>query len=354
MQYQNVYILYDICERANKWRGYPKKGYSFFCAPTPKILKFLKLFNSWNMNERIKGGLLVFIGAASFGLLSTIVKFAYAEGYSLGEITGTQSFSGMAILWLLYLITSKFRKENKEEVSTAESPVKTKWWKVLLAGTFTGLVGIFYYQCVKLLPASVAIILLMQYLWISMLIEAIVFKKKPSRKQLLLLVVVLIGTLLAGGLFSDVIVLNLKGVVFGLLAAACYAIFLMTSGRIGNDLPVLKKSALMITGSCMLTWIIFPPLFFFNGVYFGGLFMWGLILALLGTVLPPLLFSMGIPRVGVSIAAILSAAELPVATLSSAFVLHESVDAIRWLGVVLILLAIVATNVKSKETKEIA
>jgi hypothetical protein len=44
------------------------------------------------MDQRIKGGLLVFIGAASFGLLSTIVKLAYAEGYTLGEITGTQSF----------------------------------------------------------------------------------------------------------------------------------------------------------------------------------------------------------------------------------------------------------------------
>lgn len=300
------------------------------------------------MNERIKGGLLVFFGAASFGLLSTIVKFAYAEGYTLGEITGTQSFSGMAILWLLYFITKSIKKEDKKEKAEEKQP-KTKWWKIALAGTFTGLVGIFYYQCVKLLPASVAIILLMQYLWISMLIEAIVFKKKPSRKQLLLLGVVLLGTLLAGGLFSQEIILNIKGVIFGLLAATCYAIFLMTSGRIGNDLPVLKKSALMITGSCAITWIIFPPLFFFNGVYFGGLVFWGLALALLGTVIPPLLFSMGIPRVGVSIGAILSAVELPVAILSSAFILHESVDAVRWLGVILILTAIVATNIRTKE-----
>jgi len=302
------------------------------------------------MNERIKGGVLVFIGAASFGLLSTIVKFAYGEGYTLGEITGTQAFSGMIILWLLYLITRSSKKRHNPKDETENRQQKTRWWKVALAGTFTGLVGVFYYQCVKLLPASVAIVLLMQYLWISMLIEAIVFKKKPSRKQLLLLGLVLLGTLLAGGIFSQEIILNLKGVLFGLLAATCYAIFLMTSGRIGNDLPVLKKSALMITGSCAITWIIFPPLFFFNGIYFGGLFAWGLSLALLGTVIPPLFFSMGIPRVGVSIGAILSAAELPMATLSSAFILHEPVDAIRWTGVILILLAIVATNIKVKES----
>lgn len=299
------------------------------------------------MDQRIKGGLLVFIGAASFGLLSTIVKFAYAEGYTLGEITGTQSFSGMVILWLLYFISKSVKKGDKKEKTENAQP-NTKWWKIVVAGTFTGLVGIFYYQCVKLLPASVAIILLMQYLWISMLIEAVVFGKKPGRKQLLLLGIVLIGTLLAGGIFSQEIMLNLKGVVFGLLAATSYAIFLMTSGRVGNDLPVLKKSALMITGSCVITWIIFPPLFFFNGVYFDGLVFWGLALALLGTVVPPLFFSMGMPRVSVSIGAILSAVELPVAILSSAFILQESVDALRWLGVALILLAIVATNIRTK------
>lgn len=328
----------------NKWRGYPKKGVSFFCAP------FRLIFNIEQriMNEKIKGGLLVFLGASSFGFLSTIVKFAYENGYTVGEITGTQSFSGMMLLWFFYFIYKSRNKQQAENKSKESNTVKTKWWKVALAGTFTGLVGIFYYQSVKLLPASIAIILLMQYLWMSMLIEAVVFKKKPSKKQLILLVLVLLGTLLAGGLFSDTITLNFEGIIYGLLAAFCYAIFLMTSGRIGNDLPVLKKSALMITGSCIATWIIFPPLFFFNGVYWSGLIFWGLGLALLGTVIPPLFFSSGIPRVGVSVGAILSAAELPVATLSSAFILHESVDAVKWVGVVLILLAIVATNVRTK------
>lgn len=302
------------------------------------------------MNEKIKGGFLVFIGAVSFGLVSTIVKFAYSSGYTLGEITGAQTFLGMIILWLLYLISLSFKKQEKT-TDTVSPESKTRWWKIVLAGTFVGLVGIFYYQCVQLLPASVAIILLMQYLWISMLIEVIVFKKKPSRKQLLLLGVVLLGTFLAGGIFSEEIILNLKGIIFGLLAALCYAIFLMTSGRIGNDLPVLKKSALMITGACLITCIIFPPMFLFDGRLGLELLYVGLSISLLGTVIPPLLFSIGIPRVGVSIGAILSATELPVATLSSAFILHESVDIIRWIGVILILSAIVATNITTSKEK---
>lgn len=300
------------------------------------------------VNDKLKGGIFVFLGACSFGLLSTIVKTAYADGYTLGQITGSQTFFGMSLLWIVYLVQVASGKTGqparKEDKQVTSKP--TAWWKVLLAGTFTGLVGIFYYQCVKLLPASIAIILLMQYLWISILIEAIVFKKKPHRMQLIAAGIVLVGTLFAGGIFNQDVVLNAKGIIFGFLAATCYSIFILTSGRVGNELPVFKKSALMITGSCMMTWIIFPPLFFFDGVFVGGLYKWGLSLALLGTVIPPLFFSIGMPKTGISLGAILSAAELPVAITSSRFILHESVQLLQWFGVALILAAIVLTNIK--------
>jgi len=303
------------------------------------------------VNSKLKGSIFVFLGACSFGVLSTIVKTAYADGYTLGQITGSQTFFGMSLLWIVYLIqmsAGKSKQTDKKE-NKANDTKPTAWWKVLLAGTFTGLVGIFYYQCVKLLPASIAIILLMQYLWISILIEAVVFKKKPHKMQLIAAAIVLIGTLFAGGIFNHDVVLNLKGIVFGFLAATCYSIFILTSGRVGNDLPVFKKSALMITGSCIMTWIIFPPLFFFDGAFIGGLYKWGLSLALLGTVIPPLFFSIGMPKTGVSLGAILSAAELPVAVTSSRFILHENVQLLQWFGVALILFAIILTNIKTRK-----
>ena len=168
--------------------------------------------------------------------------------------------------------------------------------------------------------------------------------------QLIAASIVLVGTAFAAGVFNEAVTLNIKGIGFGLLAAFCYAIFLIASGRVGNDLPVLKKGALMITGSCIVTWTIFPPLFLFDGLFFDGLYKWGLTLALLGTVIPPLFFSFGMPRTGVSLGAILSAAELPVAVISSSFILGENVQALQWVGVLLILSAIVLTNIKFRRT----
>lgn len=302
------------------------------------------------MNLKLKGGIFVFLGACSFGVLSTIVKTAYGEGYSLGDITGSQTIFGMAILWLMYFLQTRTKKKILPE--TANTPInKTAWWKICLAGVFTGLVGIFYYQCVKLLPASIAIILLMQYLWMSILLEYIIFRKKPVPMQLIAALIVFIGTFLAGGIFNESIHLNLKGIGFGFLAAFSYAMFILTNGRVGNELPVLKKSALMITGSCIMTLIIFPPIFFLDGTFLGGLYKWGIALALLGTVIPPLFFAIGMPKVGVSTGSILSAAELPIAVLSSYFILKEDVRSTQWLGVLLILAAIAMTNLKLKKKK---
>ncbi len=308
------------------------------------------------MNNKLKGGVVVFLGACSFGLLSTIVKTAYSNGYSLGDITGSQAFFGMLILWTLYLFQTRILARRQPKTESKEKTIattKTAAWKIMGAGVFTGLVSVFYYKCVGLIPASIAIILLMQYLWMSIVLDFIIFRKKPARIQLLSASVVLVGTVFAGGIFNASVTLNWEGIAYGMLAALCYSLFVLTSGRVGNDYLVLKKSALMISGACILIFLIFPPLFFFDGRIIGsGLYKWGLVLALLGTVIPPAFFSYGMPKTGISLGAILSAAELPVAVVSSCLILQEEVKPLQWLGVAIILLAIISTNIRFNSSKK--
>ncbi|KLT65207.1 DMT family transporter [Pedobacter sp. BMA] len=290
----------------------------------------------------LKGILLVFFGACSFGILSTFVKLAYHDGYTLGDVTGAQAFFGAVILWILFFFqrrTSGYKNKKRYRI--------TPYWKMILAGTCTGLVSIFYYQCVKLVPNSVAIILLMQFIWMSILLDFIIYKKKPSALQLAAVFLVLAGTVLASGMAeSNIADLNLKGIGFGLLAAVSYAGFLMLSGRIGNEYPPLQKAALMITGACILIFVLFPPAFIFNGALSGTLLKWGVIIAVFGTVIPPLFYAEGVPRIGTALSSILSAAELPVAVMMAGFVLQEQVSILRWLGVCVILSAMVLPNLK--------
>lgn len=295
----------------------------------------------------LKGIILVLFGACSFGILSTFVKLAYADGYTLGDVTGTQAFFGATLLWLLYLAQVKTSKKPQPTLTTP-------WYKLLAAGAFTGLVSMFYYQCVKLVPASVAIILLMQFVWISVLLEYFIYKKSAGKMQLIAIALVLGGTVLASGFTSTTTnSISIMGLVYGLLAALCYAIFLMLNGKLGNEYPPLKKSALMISGACILIFIVLPPHFFISGALGGSLLKWGIILAIFGTVIPPICFASGIPKAGLTLSSILSSVELPVAVMMSSLVLHEEVNFIRWIGVIVILAALILPNLENIKKENI-
>ncbi|MFD2247254.1 EamA family transporter [Pontibacter ruber] len=288
-----------------------------------------------------RGSVLVFLGACSFGILSTFVKLAYKEGFTLGDVTGTQVFFGLIFLWMIVLLRQLLG-------SKSNSASFGEMLKLVAMGTSTGLVSIFYYKCVQLVPASIAILLLMQFTWMSLLMDSILNRRLPQFPQVAMVLLVLLGTCMAGRLFSDQIpTFDWAGIGFGMLAAFCYTIFLTINGSAGNHLHPTTKSALLLTGACILVFTVFPPVFLVNGALGQGLFKWGLVLAIFGTVIPPLFFAYGIPKAGLGLSAILSAAELPVAVLMSSLVLQEEVWSVQWLGVVLILAAIAVSNLHS-------
>lgn len=313
------------------------------------------------MKDQFIGGFLVLLGAMSFGILSNIVKTAYKLGYTVGQVTIVQTFFGMLILWILYFVfQSKKQKTTLSTQTEAISYSKLEPFKVILSGICPGLVGILYYECVERVPASIAIILLMQYLWLSVFIDFLVFKQKPTRLQIIAVIIIILGSVLAAGLINvhSVTKSNLiehydyvTGCIFGFAAAFANCLFLIVSNRVGNQLPALKKSALMITGAFILTFIIFPPLFIFDVSFTDKIYLFGIVLALLGTVIPPYLYSVGIPKVGLSISAILTAVELPVAVCASYFYLKEQITFLQWIGVLVILIAIVMANVKINKNK---
>ncbi|WP_315823699.1 EamA family transporter [Paraflavitalea speifideaquila] len=113
---------------------------------------------------------MVFAGACSFGILSTFVKLAYREGYTPAEIAGTQAFTGMFVLWLW----AWFNRKQQKEPGTCQ-PLRNAWWPVLGTGAAIGLTTFVYYVSVKYIPASIAIILLMQFTWMGVLLDYIFF-----------------------------------------------------------------------------------------------------------------------------------------------------------------------------------
>jgi drug/metabolite transporter (DMT)-like permease len=74
-----------------------------------------------------------------------------------------------------------------------------------------------------------------------------------------------------------------------------------------------------------------------------------LILALFGTIIPPVLFNIGFPKTGLGLGSIVSALELPVSVTMAFVLLGEKVILVQWLGIILILFAIILMNLPTKK-----
>lgn len=225
----------------------------------------------------IKYIFIVFIGAASYGILSTFVKIGYSYGFHVGEITGSQMFIGMTCLWLIAILAGRKKGQKLKQLQPR------KLLTLLGVGSLTGLTGILYYSALSFIPASLAIVLLFQFTWIGILIEWIFGKQKPSKKTWIALGIIFVGTLLSANVFSNSGAhWPLTGLLLGLGAACSFAFFIFASGRVETQISPWNRSALMITGAVLLTFVIFPPTFFVSSAWGEGLWWIALILALFG------------------------------------------------------------------------
>ena len=96
----------------------------------------------------------------------------------------------------------------------------------------------------------------------------------------------------------------------------------------------------------MTVFIVFPPTFLFDLDVLTGILPYGLALGIFGSLLPPLLYSIGMPHVGSGLGTILTSSELPVVVIMSAFVLGEAIGWPQWLGVIIILSGIAYSNIR--------
>ncbi|MDN5284506.1 MAG: EamA/RhaT family transporter [Mucilaginibacter sp.] len=282
---------------------------------------------------------MVLAGACSYGILSTLVKLAYAEGYNTAEISVTQAFIGMCFLWMFVL----FQRRNSNTGPSFQQS-KKQWLTLLLSGTAIGLASFLYYLSVRYISASVAVVIMMQFTWISILLDWLFFKKKPRLAELLIIGVILTGTVMASKIIhADAT--SKTGVLYALASALLYALYIVANSKIVINIPPVKKGALMMLGSTAGVVIVNAHSLIINHHFDLGLLKWGIVLALFGTIIPPLLFANSISKTGAALSSILMAVEIPVAVICSHLLLKEQVSLVQWLGIMLMLLSIVMLNI---------
>lgn len=293
-------------------------------------------------NNVLKGVVLVGLGATSYGMLATFVKLAYHDTgvtglpFTPAEVISSQFIIGIAVLFAI----NAFRKKRVEEPRATKKDIR----QLLLTGTSTGLTSIFYYMAVKFIPVSIGIVLLMQTVWMGVLLEMILDKKRPSALKSAAVVVVLIGTALATDLIKNSESLDWRGIVLGVLAAASFTTTMFTSNRIATSLPSSLRSLYMLLGgACVIA--VFALATQDTPYNYDIFYKWGVFVAVFGTIIPPMLLNSGFPKTGIGLGSIVSALELPMSVTMAWLLLSEKVSGSQWFGIALILFAIVIMNV---------
>ncbi|MEC4048538.1 DMT family transporter [Flavobacterium sp. SUN046] len=289
-------------------------------------------------NSVLKGVFLVGLGATSYGMLATFVKLAYQEQYTTAEVTLSQFIYGI----LGVLIINAFQKTKSKVAIDKATPKNIV--HLMIAGTSLGATSVFYYLCVRYIDVSIAIVLLMQTVWMGVLLEWFLEKKIPSIQKSIAVIIVLIGTVLATNLMNNTTQIDWRGIFWGILAAASFTTTMFTANKVALGISSAQRTLYMLIGGLIVVilFALYTQTTPFNYTIF---LKWGLFLALFGTIIPPMLMNAGFPITGIGLGSIVSALELPVSVSMAFIILNETVIGIQWIGIILIIFAIVIMNV---------
>ncbi len=201
----------------------------------------------------MKGGILVFLGACSYGVLSTVVALAYRAGLNLNDVIGSQLVVGALLLWLV--VGARRRCWRAPTLRTA--------LPTLLAGITTGATTLLYYATLQFVSPALAVVLFLQFTWMGIVLDGVLRRQWPSLARLLAVAIILVGSALAVNLpVLGLDGLNWTGTALGLAAALSNTLRIFASGRIGLQLDPMLRAALMVSGGALFAALIVPPTFF--------------------------------------------------------------------------------------------
>ncbi|MBQ0140709.1 MAG: DMT family transporter [Kurthia sp.] len=282
------------------------------------------------MNNKLLFPLLIIIASSSYGILSTMIKVAMAHGFTTDQAVQSQYSIGFLLAFILFIATQRSLPK-----------ISLKGLLILIcAGLFTGITGIVYGKSVHYLPASLAVVMLFQFTWMGLFLDCIIHKRLPKRIELISLAFLIGGTILAAGVLDvDLSGLSWKGWAFGFAAAFSFACFMQFNSKHVEGISTVARMTLMSLMALIIVSFFQAPEVMWDGTLFKtDLLYFGLALGFFGIILPILLFTVAVPKVGGGTASILSATELPVAILASVVVLNETLSPMQIVGIILVLI----------------
>lgn len=269
------------------------------------------------------------------GTLSQIVK---AQGFELNHIVVAQFLAAVVILGIAVLVRYRPAMCVGDAV------------KLMIVGAMSVSSSYFYYYAIDLLTVGSAVAIQFQYVWIVVLISSVVERRKPSAWVVLAAVLVIAGSILASGVADEMLggglVLDPVGLLCAVGCAVMYGLFIFFNGKVATEHPPITRTFFMVLAGFIMASVIAPD-FYLGACDIVAIIPGGVAMGLVMSVIPCVCLAVAAVRLPGGIVAILTSLELPMAVLSGIVALGETVTPLVLAGVVVILLAIVLSELPS-------
>lgn len=282
----------------------------------------------------------VLLAGILWGMMGIYVRRLNAAGFTTIEIVAVRSVVTALLLFLVLFFY------NREMLKIC---IRDIW---CFAGT--GILSIVffnycYFKAITMTSLSVAAVLLYTAPAIVMILSAVFFHEKITAVKLIALVATFIGCVLVTGLVGSTESLNAAGILVGLgagLGYALYSIFSRFALERGYHSLTISFYTFVFASIGVL------PLADVQKIYGAcvediGMLGFYLVFALVSTVIPYILYTLGLTALENSKASIIASVEPVAATVLGIVLFHEKMTVNIVTGIVLVLGAIVICTDKS-------
>ena len=180
----------------------------------------------------LRGGGLVVVSAAGFGLMPIFARYAYSAGVTVSTLLFLR-FALAAALLFGYLAV---RGQLPRRVTARQAGAL-----LLLGAVLYSLQSLFYFSAVEHISPALAVLLLYLYPGIVLLLSSALGRHRPPLAGVGAIVLSLVGMALVVG--RPTAALSLVGVLYAGGAAAVYAVYIVVGDRASAGLPPLTTSA---------------------------------------------------------------------------------------------------------------
>ncbi len=294
----------------------------------------------------LTGFIITFIGAILFSTKAIIVKLAFANT-DVGAVSLLALRMVFAVPFYIAIAIFYSNRDGNVKFTTGQ------WINII----FLGIIGyylssLFDFLGLQYISAGLERLILFLYPTFAILLNAVIFKKKINRIQQLALLLTYAGIGIAyfGELKLDSSNSNFfLGTFFIFLCALTFSVYLVGSGRLIPIVGATKFTAYTMTAASV--GVIVHYFAAGNTVHHfsGPIIRYGVLLAVIATVIPTFFISNGLKKIGSNNVAIISSIG-PVSTILQAhFILGEKLILAQIIGTALVISGVLLTGWRNRD-----